>query len=147
MEVGFHQGDQIFKRRAVLQTACFAYGQDPFQVAADRRTLRPEAEFPVNHRRAKGSFGRVVRRFDAWHAGERPEPLAMLIQFVAHADQLVVAAEDAAQHQAIELIADRSHISLKGSPADFVGLVAPPQREQPPQLPHQVVSQSFDLAG
>ena len=76
---------------------------------------------------------------------EGPQPLAMVVQFAAHAHQPRIAAEDSAQQQAFHLPADRLHQPLQSGPGERPVAVARPQAEQFPRQPHQVASQPFGL--
>ena len=71
--------------------------------------LRAEGELAPDDRMAQRTLARIVGRLDAFATNERPEPVAMLVQLLAHADQRFVAALDTAQQQTLHLAANRGH--------------------------------------
>jgi len=77
---------------------------------------------------------------------EGPKPVAVIVKLPAHSCQSIVPAEDPAQQQSIELPSDWTHEVLKRFPLDFSCLVLSPVLEQQVFLPHQVITQSFDLS-
>ena len=129
-ELGLHGFDQVLIRVAVLQATRFRDGQQTLQEAATRRTLSSEAQLAVDHRRTKSPLGRIIGRFNAFHTGERPQVLAAMIQLVAKADQLRIAAVDTAQQKVPNLFADRCDLALKRAPFDFARFVLSPILKQ-----------------
>ncbi len=65
--------------------AGFDDGQDGLDESAAGGTLRSEAELAPDHRVSQRPLAGVVRRFDARHIDECPQPIAMLPQRRAHA--------------------------------------------------------------
>ena len=72
--------------------------------------------------------------------------LTAIIQLVAKADQLLVAAVLTAQQKVPNLLADRSDLALKRTPFDFSRLVLSPILKQLAMLTHQIVTHSLDLS-
>lgn len=66
--------------------AGFDDGQHGFHEAAAGFALSAERQFPPDHGVPQGALAGVVRRFDALHVDEGPQPLAMPPEFVGHAD-------------------------------------------------------------
>ena len=67
--------------------------------------MRSKAELAIDHRWTQRPLRRVVRRFDAFDLGKRPEPRTMLVKLLTHTNQSLVATITSAQQQAIKLLA------------------------------------------
>ena len=142
MEVGFDGLRDELEDVAVLLAAGFDGGQQRFHEAAAGSALRPERELPPDHGVTERPLRRVVRRFDAVHFQERPQPVAMVTQFPAHA---VRGGAEAAQQQAVDLVADRLHQTLEAPPREGPIPAARPVPEEGFGRSHQVMAQAFDL--
>ena len=94
---------------------------------------------------AEGALGGVIGGFHAFVVDKGPEPFAMGVKLVAHADEAVVPGEYAAQQQRIHLGTNRDHAALKGLPGDFAGTIVSPMLEHQFDLAHQVMPKTFDL--
>ena len=84
-------GDEV-EGIARLLAAGFNDGQHAFSEATAADALRAEREFSPDHCVTQRSLTGIVGRLDPFFIHERPEPVAMVIQFVAHADQARVSA-------------------------------------------------------
>ena len=98
-EAGFNGGDEPRERRAFLEAARFRHRQHPFKEAASVFALGSEGQLAVDHGGAQRAFGRVVGRLNPLVLDERPQPVAVGMQFAAHSDQTLVPAEHTAQQQ------------------------------------------------
>ena len=92
-----------------------------------------------------GAFGRVVRRFNALDFDQRPQPLAVVVQFAAHPDEKFVPTEDTAQQQMIHVIANRLPIGLERFPRDRTRLIFVPKDKHDFHRSFQVETQSLRL--
>ena len=107
--------------------------------------MGPTGEFPPDHRRSQRPLGSVVGRLDPFHLHERSEPLTVLVDLLAHADQPRISREDSAQQQGFHPLADRCDLLFEDTVGD--GSVPPP-RSLPKKLArrlHQIMAQVFDL--
>jgi len=141
-------GDGIryeLKYVAVLLAASFDGCQQCFDEPTAGGALGAEGEFAPDDRVMQRPLRRVVGRFDSLRVQEYPEPFAMFIQLPTHADQSRVLAENSAQQQAVDLAADRLHLTLKFGAGDRPVPAAGPVPKQFLRQSHQVVSQPFDL--
>ena len=86
-EMGFDGGGEIVEGVAMLLTAGFYHREHGLHEAAAGGALGAEGELSPDHRVTQRSLTRVVGRFNAFTADERPEPITMLVQFPTHADQ------------------------------------------------------------
>lgn len=77
---------------------------------------------------------------------EGPEPLSVVVEFLAHAHEPAIAAERAALQQVVGRLAKRAHQGPTRWPVDVARLVGPPVLAHQFHLPPQIVSQPFDLA-
>ena len=96
-EVGVDCFADVSEDVAGLLSTCFDDGQHRLHEAAATGTLRAEGKLSPNDRVTQGPFAGIVRRLHAIHFQKRPQPGAMLPQFLAHADQMWIAAVCAAQ--------------------------------------------------
>jgi hypothetical protein len=76
--------------------------QDHLRESTPHGDLRANAQLSRDHRRTQSAPAGVVRRLDPFDSQKRPNALAMVVKLSAHADQLRVAAEHAAQQQAVD---------------------------------------------
>ena len=76
---------------------------------------------------------------------ERPQPVAVRVQFETHSSESLITTELAAQQQAVDGLAHRLHLGSECLPRDLTGLVPVPDQKHDFNLPPQVVTQSFDL--
>ena len=120
-------------------------GQNGFHEATAWRAPGAEREFPPDHGRAQGALADVVGEFDALYLQERPQPVAMIVQRRAHPGQFGVAAEDAAQQQAVDLLADRLQQTLASSAGDGPITTTRPVVKEFLGGTHQVVPQALHL--
>ena len=79
---GGHEGEYV----AGLLAAGFDDSEEGFDEAAALFALGAEGKFPPDDGVSQGALAGVVRRFDALHVDEGPQPLAMPPEFVGHAD-------------------------------------------------------------
>src|ERR1035441_5197690 len=92
---------------AFLLTAGFDHRKHGLHEAAATRALRTERQLPPNDRVAKSTFAGIVGYFHIFVVQKGPKPLPMVIQFVAHAHQTLVAAEGTAQQQGFDRSEER----------------------------------------
>lgn len=135
-------GDE-FEDVVGLLTAGFDDGQQCLEEATALCTLGAEVELAPDHRRAESAFAGIVRRFDSFVVKERPEPLAVLQQFLAGARRLRVTTAQSASQQSLDLGADGGqHSSQTGAGEELIAMAMPPL-EQPLRLFQQVFPQLF----
>ena len=88
---------------AGLLAAGFDDGEQCLDEAAAFRTLGAEAEFAPDDRRTERAFAGVVRGFDPFVVEERPQPVAVLQQFLAGAGGLGVTSAQSSSQQSFDL--------------------------------------------
>ena len=91
-EMGFDGGRDEGEDVATLLAAGFDHRQHRLDETAAAGALRPKRQLPPDHRMTQRPLARIVRRFDPFMAQERPQPLAMFVQFPARAAHVGVAA-------------------------------------------------------
>ena len=119
--------------------------QHRFDKTAAVIALCAKRKLAPNDTVTKGPLAAVVRGFDpvVFHVG--PEPLAMIVQLLAHADQPRVATKHAAQQQGVDLGPDRYHQALESHAGDSPVAITSPERKHLPRRPHQIVAQTLHL--
>jgi hypothetical protein len=130
---------------AGLLSARFDDGQNRLHEAASTSAWRAERELSPDDRVPQATLAGVVGRFHSLDIQQRPEPIAMLVQSVAHPLQTRVAAINSAQQQGFHLLADWLHQPLQSGPGDGPIARARPVAEHVARGAHQVASQSFHL--
>ena len=108
--------------------------------AAALRALGTEAEFAPDDCEAKCAFAGVVGRFDVYAAEERPQPLAVLQQFLAGARGLRVTT---AESRSFDFGAHGGQHPFQIGVGQALIAVAMPMPEQPVGLLQQVAPQLF----
>ena len=144
-EVGLDGGGQVGPGIALLLVAGDDHAEQGFHEAAAVLALRAEREFAPDHGVTQTSLGGVVGGFDAVDIEEGPQPFAMVVQLLAHADQSWVAAEDSAQQERVHLIANWCEQLLQFAKRDRSIATARPVTEQDLRLSQQVASQALHL--
>ena len=145
VEAGCEGAGEVVEDAPALLSAGVDGGEQRLHKPAASGTLRSERQLAPDHRRAQGPFGRVVRRFDAVDLRERPQPVAVRVQFVAHAHQPCVGAEQAAQEQAFDLVTDRFEQTPESSSRECAVTTARPLPKQLCGRSQEVASQSVHL--
>ena len=115
IESGGGVGEEV-EDVAGLLAAGFEDGQQGFEEAAAFRALGAEAEFAGDHGGTQGSFAGVVGRFDAVVIEERPQPAAMLEEFLAGACGLRVTTAQTTPQQSFDLGAHRGQRAFQAGP-------------------------------
>ena len=142
MDVGLDGlGDEL-EHIPLLLAAGFDGGQQGLDEAAAGGALGAEREFPPDHGVTQRPLRRIVRRLDIVNFQKRPQPVAMVTQFPAHA---VRGGAEAAQQQAVDLVADWFHQVLEAAAGEGPVATARPVAEEGFGGPHQVMAQPFDL--
>ena len=93
----------------------------------------------------KRSFGSVVGRLDAFVVNERPEPLSVRVELVAHACEPLVARTGATQQERIDLGAHRCHSAPECPAGDSAFVIGPPVFEKSRHMPHEVMAEPLGL--
>ena len=102
-DAGFDRLRDVVEHAACLKTAGLNDGQHAFDEEAALHALSAERRLPPDHCMTKRSFGSVVGRLDAFVVNERPEPLSVRVELVAHACEPLVARTGATQQERIDL--------------------------------------------
>ena len=144
-EVVLQGGGEKFETIARLALAGFDHRQDLFNESAACRALGTKGELSPDDGGAQGTLADVVCRLDPFDIQEPPQPVAMIVQGLAHPDELRVAAEDAAQQQAVDLLADRLQQTQHSRACDRTVAVTYPVPKQLACGTQQVVPQTFHL--
>ena len=93
----------------------------------------------------QGTFSRVVGGLDIVLIDKLPEPILMVVQLGAHANQPGIARARPAQEQAVNRVAHRCHSAAKYAPGDHAGILFAPMFKHRGELLNQIVSQSFHM--
>ena len=80
----------VVEHAAFLKPAGLNDGQHAFDEEAALHALSAERRLPPDHCMTKRSFGGVVGRLDAFVVNERPEPLPVRVELIAHAREPLV---------------------------------------------------------
>ena len=123
VEVSFDGGSDEGEDVLGLLAAGFHDGQQGFHEAAARGALGAEREFSPDHRMPQGALASVVGGLDAFYVHEGPQPLAMIREFLRHAD----AGERSAQQHGVDLISDRFHAALESDTCERAVTIAGPE--------------------
>ena len=86
---------------AGLLSASLDDGQNRFYEPAASGALSPERELSPDDRMTQAALAGVIGRLDPVDVEERPKPLPMIVQLLAHPIEPRVAAIDSAQQQAL----------------------------------------------
>ena len=144
-EVGSHRLSQMDEDVSPLLAARLDDGQDGGDESASVAALRAERQLPPDHRVAQGALADVVGEFYSFDLQKRPEPLAVCIQFLAHAHHFAVSAEPSAQQQAFHFKADRLHQTLHFDKRDGAVATARPMSKEFLRAAHKVVPEALHL--
>ena len=129
-EVGFDGGGDERKCVATLLTAGFNHRQHRLDEATAGSTLRPERQFPPDHRMTQRTLASVICRFHPFVIQEHPQPLAMLVQFPTRSTHVAVVALHSAQQQTLHFAANRTHSTHQCGTRNPVGAIVGPMLEQ-----------------
>ncbi len=88
-------GGKILEGVATLLATGLDHREHRLHETTAAGTLSAEGELAPDDGVAQHAFANVVRRFHTFTTNECPEPVAMVVQFAAHADQRRIAALDA----------------------------------------------------
>ena len=99
-----------------LEPTGFDHRQGPLYEPTPLGTLGAEAEFSPDDRMPQGTFGRVVGGLDIVFIDKLPEPIPMVVQLGAHANQPGIARARPAQEQAVNRVTHRCHTAAKCAP-------------------------------
>jgi hypothetical protein len=93
-----------------LLAASFHDGEEGFDESAAGGAWGAEGELPPDDSVPQRALAGVVRRLDAFHLCEGPQPIAMVPEFFGHAD----AGELPAQQQGVDSLPDHRCASVPG---------------------------------
>ena len=113
-----------------MLAAGFDSGEHRFDEAAARGALRAEGELAPDDGVPQRAFAGVVRRFDAVVLEKGPKPVAMRVQFAAHAGEQLVPARRAPFEQRFDPSPDRAHATNQRASRDRAVAKVGPVLEQ-----------------
>ena len=95
--MGFDGGGEVLKDVTILQATGFDGSEHPLHEATAAGALGSKGQLAPDDGMAKDTLSGVVGGFNVLLIDERPEPFAMVVKFIAHAHEAIVAGEDATQ--------------------------------------------------
>src|SRR3954471_11997134 len=113
---GLDAGAEVVQHLLALPPAGFHHRQDPLHEAAALRTVRAATGLPPQHPMPFGTLRLVVGRFHPYGIHERPQPLFVLLQFLAGPCRLAAAAPLSSLQRAPYRFTDWLHALLEWLP-------------------------------